>query len=95
MNQTLLVLQAIATQVGNRVSVIELLNEIAGFLDQQWANAARQFWQEGYHQVRAAAGNNVKIMIGDAFLGVNNWYGYMTPPDYEGVLMDLVSHGVR
>jgi glucan 1,3-beta-glucosidase len=95
MNQTLQVLQAIATQVGNQVSVIELLNEIAGFDGQPWADAARQFWQDGYDQVRAAAGNNVNIMIGDAFLGLDAWYGYMTPPNYQGVLMDLVSHGVH
>jgi glucan 1,3-beta-glucosidase len=94
-HHTLQVLKAIATQVGDKVSVIELLNEIVGFDGQQWVDAAQQFWKNGYDQVRAAAGNNVNIMIGDAFLGLGAWYGYMTPPDYQGVLMDLVSRGMH
>jgi glucan 1,3-beta-glucosidase len=94
LNHTLQVLNTIATQVGNKVSVIELMNEVAGFLSPQWADAVRQFWQAGYNQVRAAAGNNVKIMIGDAFLGLDSWYGYMKQPN-QGVMMDLVSRGVR
>jgi glucan 1,3-beta-glucosidase len=69
MNQTLLVLQAIATQVCYKVSIIEVLNEIAGYLGQQWADAARQFWQEGFDQIREVT--VVNFMIGDAFLGLS------------------------
>ena len=89
MDHTLQVLQVIGEQLGNKVSVIELLNEVAGFRSQQWADAARAFWQTGYDRIRAAAGNNVKIMIGDAFLGLDSWYGYMKSS--QGVMMDLVS----
>jgi glucan 1,3-beta-glucosidase len=52
------------------VDVIELLNEAAGFMGPQWATAIRQFWLDGYSAVRQAAGAGIKIMIGDAFLGV-------------------------
>ena len=87
-DQTLLVIETMARQIGNKVSVFQLLNELAGFRGQQWSDAARGFWQAGYDRVRGAAGNDVKVMIGDAFLGVNSWDGYMKTS--QNVLMDLV-----
>ena len=56
--------------VGGMVDVIELLNEAAGFMGHAWAAAIRQFWLDGYEAVRQAAGAGIKVMIGDAFLGV-------------------------
>jgi hypothetical protein len=53
------------------VDVIELLNEAAGFTSDQFAQTVRQFWQDGYDVVRDAVGGNIKVMIGDAFLGVD------------------------
>lgn len=84
---TLQVLEAIARETGNKVSIIQLLNEVAGFRGQQWADTVKGFWQAGYDRVRAAAGDNVKVMIGDAFLGLHNWGGYMKAS--QGVMMDL------
>lgn len=52
------------------VDVIELLNEPAGF-DANVASVVRQFWNDGYNAVRGAIGGGVKVMIGDAFLGVS------------------------
>ena len=52
------------------IDVIELLNEPAGFMGSDWAAAIRQFWLDGYSAVRQAAGVGIKVMIGDAFLGV-------------------------
>lgn len=52
------------------VDVIELLNEPAGFDGAAFDQVVRQFWQDGYNVVRSAAGGGIKIMIGDAFLGV-------------------------
>jgi glucan 1,3-beta-glucosidase len=52
------------------VDVIELLNEPAGFLGDNWAQVVRQFWLDGYDAVREAVGDGMKVMIGDAFLGV-------------------------
>jgi len=64
-------LRFLAKEVGDQVDVIELLNEAAGFRGDNWAAAVRSFWIDAYAAVREAAGNDVKIMIGDAFLGVN------------------------
>jgi len=64
-------LKFLAKTVGNQVSVIELLNEAAGFRGDDWARVIRQFWQDSYDAVREAAGQGVNVMIGDAFLGVN------------------------
>jgi hypothetical protein len=56
--------------VGGMVDVIELLNEPAGFLGSNWAAAVRQFWLDGYGAVRQAAGAEIKVMIGNAFLDI-------------------------
>jgi glucan 1,3-beta-glucosidase len=64
-------LKFLAKTVGNQVSIIELLNEAAGFRGDDWVSVIRQFWQDGYDAVREAAGRGVNVMIGDAFLGVN------------------------
>jgi len=69
-------LRFLAKEVGSQVSVIELLNEAAGFRGDDWASAVRQFWLDGYDAVREAAGQGVKVMIGDAFLTVNVSYFY-------------------
>ncbi|GLB40440.1 putative brix [Lyophyllum shimeji] len=69
--------------------VIELLNEPAGFRGDDWAQTIRQFWLDGYDAVRKAAGNGIKVMIGDAFLGVQNWSGFLNYPRGQGVIMDF------
>lgn len=69
--RTLNVLNTIASEIGHQVEVIELLNEVAGFDGTQWVNAVTSFWQDGYDVVRNATGSSVKVMIGDAFLGVD------------------------
>ena len=68
--RTLNVLSVIASEVGGMVDIIELLNEAAGFTGGSWPTTIRSFWQDGYAVVRNATGTNVKVMIGDAFLGV-------------------------
>ena len=72
-------LRFLAKEVGNQVDVIELLNEAAGFRGDDWAAVVRSFWEEAYDAVRQAAGEDVKIMIGDAFLGVNVILSYRPP----------------
>jgi len=88
-NATVKIISSIAKEIGDKVSIIQLLNEIAGFR-QGFGDAARQFWQSGYRAVRDAAGMEPKVMIGDAFLTVGAWDGYMKEPDASGVMMDLV-----
>ncbi|KAF8638329.1 hypothetical protein AX17_002349 [Amanita inopinata Kibby_2008] len=81
-------LRYVVQHVGGLVDVIELLNEAAGYRSDQWAQVVRQFWQDGYDVVRQAAGNDTQIMIGDAFLGVQNWTNFLTPPNAQNVLLD-------
>ncbi|EIN04828.1 glycoside hydrolase family 5 protein [Punctularia strigosozonata HHB-11173 SS5] len=86
--RTLDILRFMVKNVGGMVDVIELLNEAAGFTSSQFAETVRQFWQDGYDVVREAAGGGIKVMIGDAFLGVDSWEGFLTYPSAEGVIMD-------
>ena len=90
-NATVSIISHLAKKIGDKVSVIELLNEIAGFKP-GFGDAARQYWLSGYHAVRDAAGTGPKVMIGDAFLSVGAWNGYMKEPEASGVIMDLVGN---
>ncbi|KIY44033.1 glycoside hydrolase [Fistulina hepatica ATCC 64428] len=87
-NRTLDVLRYVVENAGGLIDVIELLNEIAGYLGDNWATVAREFWQDGYDVVRKAVGSNIKVMIGDAFLGVDSWTDFLTSPSAQGVFMD-------
>ena len=64
-------LRFLAENVGSQVSVMELLNEGAGFISNSWAAAIRSYFSNAYSAVRGAAGQGIKVMIGDAFLGVS------------------------
>ena len=68
---TLDILKFVMENVGGLIDVIELLNEPAGFMGDAFVQVLRQFWQDGYNEMRAIAGPDIKIMIGDAFLGVD------------------------
>ncbi|EJD48927.1 glycoside hydrolase [Auricularia subglabra TFB-10046 SS5] len=87
--RTINIIHDLAKDVGDQIAVVQLLNEIAGYTSPAFANAARLYWQKGYAAVRDGAGNNVQVMIGDAFFGVQAWTDFMQPPDYRGVLMDF------
>ena len=89
-NRTLEILSVIADNIGGMIDVLELLNEPAGFTNSQWASVIRQFWQDGYNVVRTVAGSNMKIMIGDAFLGVQSWEDFLQYPSAQGVMIDYV-----
>ncbi|KAJ7284967.1 glycoside hydrolase family 5 protein [Mycena rebaudengoi] len=81
-------LRYIAANIGGLVDVIELLNEPATFLSSTTYPATlRQFWLDGYDAVRSAAGQGIKVMIGDGFMGVNSWTNFLTSPS-QGVIMD-------
>ena len=89
-NRTLEILSVIADNIGGMIEVLELLNEPAGFTNSQWASVIRQFWQDGYNVVRTVAGSSMKIMIGDAFLGVQSWEDFLQYPSAQGVMIDYV-----
>lgn len=85
--QTLDVIRYIAGQVSEKVNIIELLNEPAGWVS-SIDTAIGPYWQDGYSTVREATGTGVQVMIGDAFLGVQNWENFLMPPAAENVIMD-------
>ncbi|KAH9068330.1 glycoside hydrolase [Lactarius deliciosus] len=87
-NATLAVIQVLASELGTNVDAIELLNEVAGFLGSAWDSAVRQYWQSGYAVVRQAADDNVVVVIGDAFEGVESWQGFFPNPRSNRVMMD-------
>ena len=70
-NATLAIIEVLASQLGPVVDAIELLNEVAGFLGPAWDSAVRGYWKSGYEVVRQAAGDNVVVVIGDAFEGAD------------------------
>ena len=70
-NATLAVIQVLASELGPNVDAIELLNEVAGFYGSAWDSAVRQYYQSGYAVVRQTAGNDIVVVIGDAFEGVD------------------------
>ncbi|KAH6913081.1 glycoside hydrolase family 5 protein [Coprinopsis sp. MPI-PUGE-AT-0042] len=86
---TIDVVRYLVANTGGLIEVLELLNEPAGFRGEEWANVIRQYWLNGYDAVREAAGNNTRVMISDAFLGVNSWTSFLTSPRGEGVMMDF------
>jgi len=60
-----------------------------GFTGDDFLQVLRQFWQDGYDQVRDIARPDLRIMIGDAFVGVNSWRNFLTSPTAQGVLMSF------
>ncbi|KDQ06363.1 glycoside hydrolase family 5 protein [Botryobasidium botryosum FD-172 SS1] len=70
----------------NVLSSIELLNEPAGF-NSSILQAIRPYWTEGYNAVRALS-QDIVVTIGDAFMGVSFWNGFLVPPSAANVLMD-------
>ncbi|KAF9449533.1 glycoside hydrolase family 5 protein [Macrolepiota fuliginosa MF-IS2] len=97
--RTIDTLRWLTQNVGGMIDTIELLNEAAGFIGQNWADAIRQFWLDGYDAVRAVeppttTETPLGVMIGDAFLGLQAWTNFLTPPRGESVLLDLHSYQI-
>ena len=67
--RTLDLVRFMADRVGGMIDVLELLNEPGGW-QSDIAAVIGDFWTDGYAAVRDVAGNGLKVMIGDAFLGV-------------------------
>lgn len=67
--RTVDIVKFIAGQIGGMIDVFELLNEPGGW-QEDIAHVISDFFEDGYNAVRQAAGDSLKVMIGDAFLGV-------------------------
>ena len=64
-------IRVLAREAGSMLDGIELLNEAAGFLGGAWPGVIRQYFLDGYEIVREEAGDDVQVVIGDAFEGVD------------------------
>jgi glucan 1,3-beta-glucosidase len=71
LQRTIDTLTFIAKEIGGMLDVLELINEAAGFEGQNWLDNIRQFYQDGYNAVRDVAGQDLVVMIGDAFSPVD------------------------
>jgi glucan 1,3-beta-glucosidase len=67
---TLDVLRFMAKELDGMIDILELLNEPAGFLGDSYVEVLRQFFQDGYNEVRATTGSSLNVMIADSFIGV-------------------------
>lgn len=67
--RTLDIIKFIAEKAGGMIDVLELLNEPTAFRA-GIQDVLKGYWQDGYNVVRQAAGNDIQVMIGDGFLGV-------------------------
>jgi glucan 1,3-beta-glucosidase len=68
---TLDVLRFIAKELDGMIDILELLNEPAGFLGDSYVGVLRQFFQNGYNEVRATTGSSLSVMIADSFIGLS------------------------
>lgn len=84
-------MSTLINDIGDKADAIELMNEAAGFLGGPWPGTIRKYFQDGYNLVRTIAGDNITVVIGDAFLTVSGWGGFLTEPDAENTMMDIVS----
>ena len=70
MGRTLDLIKFVAANLGGMIDILELLNEPLG-PDASIGDVIGSYWKNGYQVVRTAAGGTLKVMIMDAFLGVD------------------------
>ena len=72
--------------------MLEVLNEPAGYLNQNLLDTYRQFGYDAYGAVRYPYGNGDKsglvVVLHDAFQSPSYFNGYMSSPTYEDVFLD-------
>jgi len=82
--QTLRVLKTISDQYAQTkyqdvVVGIQLLNEPAMYFDNINQDVVRQFYRDGYGQVRDTS--DTTVVLHDGFIRPNQWNGFLTPSD--------------
>lgn len=94
-DRTNAIIKTLASMFVNNPSVVPIiapLNEPAGFYSQQLLDVAKQFWYDSYGNIRYPFGTsqqgNTVVMIHDAFQPISYWDDFMSPPDYQGVILD-------
>ncbi|KAH9959611.1 glycoside hydrolase superfamily [Russula dissimulans] len=59
-----------------------------GFMGRRGTAAVRGYWKNGFEVVRQSAGDDVVVVIGDAFEGVDNWQDFFPDAQHNRVMMD-------
>lgn len=74
------------------VVAIAPLNEPAGFDGGSMMSVVTQYWDDSYGNIRYPYGtsqqSNTIVLLHDAFQPPSYWSGFMSPPNYQGVMMD-------
>ncbi|KAM6498669.1 exo-beta-1,3-glucanase [Amanita muscaria] len=74
------------------VVAIAPLNEPAGFDGSSMMSVVTQYWDDSYGNIRYPYGtsqqSNTIVLLHDAFQPPSYWGGFMSPPNYQGVMMD-------
>ena len=61
----------LAKTVGDKIDILEVMNEPAGFLGDNFTNVLRQYYIDAYGVIRTGAGNNTGVMFSDGFRGLD------------------------
>lgn len=61
----------LAKTVGDKINVLEVMNEPAGFLGDDFTNVLRQYYIDTYDTIRAETGNSTGVMFSDGFRGLS------------------------
>jgi hypothetical protein len=56
---------------GDKIDILEVMNEPAGFLGDSFTSVLRQYYIESYDSIRMALGNSTGVMFSDGFLGLD------------------------
>lgn len=67
----------LVTNAGDKIDILEVMNEPAGFLGDDFTNVLRQYYVDSYNAIRTAAVNGTGVMLSDGFRGLD----VSTPPE--------------
>jgi hypothetical protein len=56
---------------GGKIDILEVMNEPAGFLGDDFTNVLRQYYIDSYNAIRTAIGNGTGVMFSDGFRGLD------------------------
>lgn len=57
--------------VGDKIGVLEVMNEPAGFLGDDFLSVLKQYYIDAYDAIRAEVGNGTGVMFSDGFQGLD------------------------
>lgn len=56
---------------GDKIDILEVMNEPGGFLGDGFTNVLRQYYIDSYNAIRTAVGNGTGVMFSDGFRGLD------------------------